>query len=315
MSNLLKKLSSLVVPLVAFALGSAAWGQDVIVMSSGGFAAPYKLLAPKFEAATGNHLTSVFGPSMGTTSGAIPMRLSRNEEADVVIVSRSELDALAQKGLVVAGSQVDLVRSRIGMAVKLGASVPDISTVPAFTRAMQVAKSIAYSDSASGVYISGELYKRLGVESELAPKSRKILAEPVGEVVARGESEIGFQQMSELKPIAGITIVGPIPDEVQKVTVFAAGVVANSHHKEAARKLIEFLSAPAVCNAIRDSALDPVAHALLPTSDAGKLRPCSSGTPRLIGSIRITPTDNLNTVNLFTALSICITLCQSNGRV
>ena len=89
MSNPLKKLSFLVVPVVAFVLSNAAWAQDVIVMSSGGFAAPYKLLAPKFEAATGNHLTSVFGPSMGTTSGAIPMRLSRNEDADVVIMARS----------------------------------------------------------------------------------------------------------------------------------------------------------------------------------------------------------------------------------
>ena len=257
-----KNVSRLLRLVLGFVLGSAVSAQNVTVMSSGGVAAPYKLLAPKFEASTGNHLNSVFGPSMGTTVGAIPMRLARNEEADVVIMARSELDALAQKGLVVPGSQVDLVRSRIGMAVKLGAMVPDISTVAAFTRTLLSAKSIAYSDSASGVYISTELYKRLGLENELAPKSRKILAEPVGEIVARGESEIGFQQMSELKPIAGITIVGPIPNEIQKVTIFAAGIVENSHRKDAARKLIEFLSSPNVCGVIRESALEPVACSL-----------------------------------------------------
>lgn len=236
-----------------------AVAQDLTVMSSGGFAPAYKELAPGYEAANGAHLNSVWGPSMGSTPGAIPVRLAHNEPADVVIMARSELDNLAKNGLVVEGSQVDLVRSRIGMAVRAGAPLPDISTVDAFRRTLLQARSIAYSDSASGVYISSELFKRLGIDQQVAAKSRQIPAEPVGEVVARGDAEVGFQQMSELKPVAGITIVGPIPDELQKTTVFAAGIVKSSSHKEAAQALIQYLASPNACPVIAKSALEPVA--------------------------------------------------------
>jgi molybdate transport system substrate-binding protein len=241
--------------------GTTAAAQDLTVVSSGGFAAPYKLLAPEFEKSTSAHLTSAWGASMGSTPTAIPMRLARNEPADVVIMARSELDGLAKKGLVVEGSQVDLALSRIGMAVKAGAKVPDIHTAAAFTKTLLDAKSIAYSDSASGVYLSTELFKRLGIEKEIAAKSHRILGDPVGEAVARGDAEIGFQQMSELKPIAGITIVGPIPDDLQKVTVFAAGVVAASQHKDAASALVRFLASPGACPPIVQSSLEPVACA------------------------------------------------------
>ncbi len=233
--------------------------QDIKVMSSGGFSAPYKVLAPEFEKESGAHVETLWGPSMGTTPGAIPVRLARGEAADVVIMARSELDALAKKGEVVEGSQVDLVRSRIGLAVRAGAAVPDISSVAAFRRTLLRARSIAYSDSASGVYIESELFKRMGIAKKMAGKSRKIPAEPVGLVVARGEAEIGFQQMSELLPISGITIVGPIPDELQKITVFSAGIVARSTAPEAGRALIHYLSSPAACPTIKQSALDPVA--------------------------------------------------------
>jgi molybdate transport system substrate-binding protein len=188
-----------------------ACAQTIKVMSSGGYSSAYKLLASQFEQATGAHLETVWGPSMGTTPGAIPVRLARGESADVVIMVRSALDELAMKGEVEQGSQVDLARSRIGMAVRAGAAIPDISSVETFRRALLQARSVAYSDSASGVYIASTLFKRLGIEEEMTPKSRQIPAEPVGLVVARGEAEIGFQQMSELLPIPGITIVGPLP--------------------------------------------------------------------------------------------------------
>jgi molybdate transport system substrate-binding protein len=236
-----------------------AGAQELTVMTSGGFAAPVEQLTPKFEASSGLHVVLVRGASMGTTTTAIPMRLARNEPADVVIMARSELDSLARKGFVIEGSQVDLVRSRIGMAVKAGAPVPDISTVAAFKRTLLAAKSIAYSDSASGVYISSEMYKILGIEDAVAPKSRRILGDPVGGVVAKGDVEIGFQQLSELKPIAGITIVGPIPDEVQKVTIFSAGVVTSSRHKDDARAFIHYLASAAVCPVIVEDALEPTA--------------------------------------------------------
>ena len=232
--------------------------QTIKVMSSGGFSAAYKLLAPQFEKATGIHPETVWGPSMGTTPGAIPVRLARGESADVVIMVRSALDELAKRGTVVKGSQVDLARSQIGMAVRAGAELPDISSVAAFRSALLRAHSVAYSDSASGVYVASTLFKRLGIEKEMAAKARQIPAEPVGLVVARGEAEIGFQQMSELLPIPGITIVGPIPDEVQGITLFSAGIVASSTAHETGSALIRYLASRASCATIKQTALDPV---------------------------------------------------------
>lgn len=235
------------------------FAQTIKVMISGGFAAPYKILLPQFEETAGVQVETVSGPSMGTTPGAIPVRLERGEPADVVIMVRASLEELVRKGKVTEGSQVDLARSRIGMAVRSGAPTPDISSVDALRRTLLQARSVAYSDSASGVYIRSTLFKRLGIEEEMATKSRQIPAEPVGQVVARGEAEIGFQQMSELLPIPGITIVGPIPDDVQEITVFSAGIVTGSKAPEAARNLIRYLASPDRCPTIKQSALEPVA--------------------------------------------------------
>jgi molybdate transport system substrate-binding protein len=252
-------LAGWVTALVFLLAGGRAYAQDLKVMNSGGFAAAYKVLAPQFEKSTGSRLETASGPSMGTSPGAIPMRLARGEAADVLIMARSALDDLARRGEVIQGSQVDLARSKIGMAVRAGAAVPAINSVAALRRALLQAHSVAYSDSASGVYIASELFSRLGIVKEIAVKSRQIPAEPVGLVVARGEAEIGFQQMSELAPIAGITVVGPIPDEVQKITVFSAGIATRATHPEAARALIRFLASPAACAAIGEAVLEPVA--------------------------------------------------------
>lgn len=256
MHNLMKRRWTLFTFVMLFA-SAHAWAQDIQVMSSGGFAAAYKALVPQFEKEKQLNVSTVWGPSMGTTPGAIPVRLSHGEPADVVIMARGELDGLAKRGLVVDGSQVDLAYSRIGMAVKAGTPAPDISSVDAFRRTLLNAKSVAYSDSASGVYIAAELFKRLGIEKEMQAKARQIPAEPVGQVVARGEAELGFQQLSELKPVPGIMIVGPIPEELQKVTVFSAGVVAKSERQEAARNLIRYLASASACDAIKQTSLDP----------------------------------------------------------
>jgi len=259
MSKVTRKFCCLLTVALVLVASVNVFAGDLKVMVSGGFSAAYKLLARKFADASDVHLETVWGPSMGEAPSAIPVRLSRGEKADVVIMARPALDALVQKGEVLEGSEIDLGRSRIGMAVRAGAATPDISSVPALRRALLRARSIAYSDSASGVYISSELFKRLGIEKEMAGKSRQIPAEPVGLVVARGEAEIGFQQMSELRPIAGITVVGPIPDEVQKVTVFSAGIVASDKSQEAGRALIRYLASRSACAVIEQSALEPVA--------------------------------------------------------
>ena len=129
--------------------------------------------------------------------------------------------------------------------------------VEAFKQALIAAKSIAYSDSASGVYVSTELFQRLGIADELRAKSREIKSERVGNVVARGEAEIGFQQISELLPVHGIDFVGPLPPELQKITVFSAGIAVTAKEPSAAKTLIEFLASPASVAAINKSGLEP----------------------------------------------------------
>jgi len=235
----------------------AAQADEIKVVTSGGFTAAYLELVPQYESATHNKLVTEFGPSMGTTHNAIPVRLERGEAIDVVIMAGPALDDLIKQGKVRAGSRVDLVESYIGMAVKAGASKPDISTVDALKRTLLAAKSIAYSDSASGVYLSTELFPKLGISEQIKAKSRKIEADPVGGVVATGEFEIGFQQISELRPVKGIDIVGPLPTGAQRVTVFAAGIPATATHPESARALIDWLASPAAYAAIRKSGLQP----------------------------------------------------------
>ena len=142
------------------------------------------------------------------------------------------------------------------MAVRAGARKPDIGSVDALKRALLEAKSIAYSDSASGVYLSTEMFQRLGIASQIAGRCKRIAGEPVGAVVARGDAEIGFQQISELLPVPGIDYVGPLPPEVQKVTLFSAGVATGSTHPAAAGALIKFLASPAAIPAIVKSGLE-----------------------------------------------------------
>ena len=236
----------------------AASAAEVHVMISGGLSAAYNALVPEFERATGNKVITAYGPSMGTTVNAIPMRLERGEPADVLILVGYALGDLIKQGKVVADSRVDLVKSKIGVAVKSGAPKPDITSPDALKRALLAAKSVAYSDSASGVYISTEMFKKLGIVDEMKDKARKIPATPVAEIVAHGDAEIGFQQISELKPVAGIDIVGPLPDELQKVTVFSAGIASVSKEPDAGKALIKFLASPAARDTIIKSGLEPM---------------------------------------------------------
>jgi molybdate transport system substrate-binding protein len=168
------------------------------------------------------------------------------------------LDELIKQGKVVAASRADLARSSIGMVVRKGAPKPDIASVAAFKRTLIEAKSIAYSDSASGVYLSTVLFQRLGIADQVLGKSRMIPGEPIGAVVARGEAQIGFQQISELLPVPGVDLVGPLPAEIQKVTVFSAGVATSAKEPDAARALIVFLASAEAAAAIAKSGMEPV---------------------------------------------------------
>jgi molybdate transport system substrate-binding protein len=242
------------------ALAVSAGAAEIKVMTSGAFTAAYLELIPEFERTTHHQIATAYGASMGNAPDSIPSRLDRGEPVDVVILAAPALDDLIKHGKVVPGSRVDLVRSSIGIAVRAGAPKPDIRTVETLKDALLEAKSIAYSASASGVYLSQELFQRLGIADEIRGKCKRIANEPVGAVVARGEAELGFQQISELLPVAGIDYVGPLPPEVQKVTVFSAGIAVGAREPEAARALIQFLASPAVIPAITKSGLEPLNH-------------------------------------------------------
>ena len=231
---------------------------EVRVMISGGFSAAYRNLTPGFERATRNVVVTIRGPSMGETPEAIPNRLRRGEPVDVLIMVDTELDDLIKQGKVVAGSRVDLARSNIGAAVRSGAPKPDISSAEALKRALLAAKSIAYSDSASGVYLSTVVFNRLGIADQIKGKSTMIPAEPIGAVVARGEAELGFQTLSALIPVPGIDVVGILPPELQKATVFSAGIAVGAKEPEAARALIRFITSPAAAAAIEKTGMEPL---------------------------------------------------------
>ena len=245
--------------LTGLLLAQPARADQITVITSGAFTAAYLQLAPDFEKSTRHTLVTLFGASMGSGPDTIPSRLERHESADVVILAAPALDDLITRGLVVAGSRVDLVRSRIGMAVKAGAPRPEISSVEALTRTLIAAKSVAISSSASGVYLSTELFPRLGVADQLKGKTQVSLGN-AGELVASGAAEIGFQQISELLPVAGIDYVGPLPSDVQRETVFSAGIVTGARAPAAAHALIAFLSSPAAAPLIAKSGLESIAH-------------------------------------------------------
>jgi len=247
--------------MAALLLAGAASAADVHVMISAGFYKVYSELGPAFERASGHHLVTTRGPSMGDSPESIPTRLTRGESADVVILDGGAAEALGKRGLVRPDSKVELARSLVGMVVREGAAKPDIGSVEAFRSTLLAAKSIAYSDSGSGTYLSTKLFPKLGVADQVAGKSRKVRGPPSGEpvaaVVARGEAEIGFQQVSELIHVPGVTYVGSIPAELQGGFTFAGAVTSKAKEPEAAGALIRFLASPEAAPTITKAGLSP----------------------------------------------------------
>ena len=246
--------------LASLALSTVAQAEEIRVMTSGGFTAAYKILGPKFAASTGNTLDTALGPSMGNAPEAIPNRLARGEKADVVIMVGYALDDLIKQGKVDPASRVELADSRIGLVVREGAPKPDISSVDGLKKTLLDAKSVAYSDSASGVYIEEQLFKRLGIEDQLKPKSTMVAKIPVGSVVATGDYQLGFQQVSELLPVPGVSFVAKIPESVQSVTRFAAGIPVGAQHPAQAKALLDYLASTAAQPDVKATGLDSVSR-------------------------------------------------------
>jgi len=227
-------------------------------MTSGAFTAAHLALIPQLERLTKTKIVTA-STSIGTGETSIPNRLKRGEVVDIVIVAEGVLRQFIEDGLVLAKGHAILARSSIAMAVRAGAPKPDIRSVDALRSTLLQAGSIGYSASESGKYLTTELLQRLGIADQVLGKCRLVGGgERVGAVVARGELEIGFQQLSELLPVQGIAHVTPLPPEVQKVSSFAAGVAASSPDQALARAAIEFLASPEAARAITNSGLEPL---------------------------------------------------------
>jgi len=229
---------------------------DFRVMISSAFTAAHLALMPQLERVTGKKIVTA-STSIGSGEMSIPARLKRGEVVDIVIVAQYVLRQFMADGLVLAEGERVVARSSIALAVRAGAPKPDIGTVDALKKTLLQAKSIGYSASESGKYYSNELVQRLGIADRVLGKSRLVdKGERVGAVLARGEVEIGLQQLSELLPVPGIAHITLLPTEVQKVSTFAAGVAATSPDKARARMVIDFLASPAAAQAITGSGLE-----------------------------------------------------------
>jgi molybdate transport system substrate-binding protein len=231
---------------------SAASAAELRVLTSAALTEAASELFPEFERVTHIKVANSFG------GDDIPGRLQSGEPADLVIIWRVHVDKLKGQGRLVPGSEVDVVRSKIGVAVRAGMPKPDISSVDALRRTLLEAKSIAYSNSISGVYVSTELFPKLGITEEVKGKSKRIVGMRVGAAVARGDAELGLQQISELLPISGIEFVGPLPAEVQLVTIFSAAYVTNANNPSGAGALVRFLTSAASTPVFVKHGLEPV---------------------------------------------------------
>ena len=222
---------------------------QIKVMLSAAFKEAYLELVPQFERATGHKVESLWVPSVQMMS-----RLKGGETVDLVILSAASLDQLRNAGLI--SERTDLARSGIGVAVKSGARKPDLSSGEAVKRAVLAARGIAYSTGPSGIYLM-DLFERMGIAEAIRSKVKQVQGEPAGGVVARGEAEIAFQQVSELLPVPGIDFVGPLPADIQQITVFSAGLHGAAKQPDAARALVKFLTAPAAAPVIRKKGMEP----------------------------------------------------------
>ena len=248
-----------VVTLIATSLVVATVAQtaEVRVMSAGATAPAYLQLVPEFESKT--RLKAVtLATSTGLGADAIVARVRGGEPVDVIFLAANVLDDLVNEGLVTAASRIDIARSSIGVAVRAGAPKPDVGSIDALKAALLAARSIAISAQISGVYLTGELLPRLGIEAQVLPKIRRAENEPAGNLVARGEAEIGIQQISELRAVRGVDYVGPLPADLQRVSTFAVGIATKAVNPTGARALIDFVTSSEGTAVLRQSGLDPI---------------------------------------------------------
>jgi molybdate transport system substrate-binding protein len=233
--------------------GAAA--AEIKVLTAGAFKQVLLMLVPDFEKQTGHKVIV-----QNDTVGALAKRIESGEVFDLAVLTPAAVNDLSSKGKFVAGSRTNLGRVGVGVVVREGAPKPDISSVDAFKKALLAAKSVAYIDPAaggsSGIYVAG-LLDRLGVAAEVKPKAKLIPGGAVAEHIARGEAELGIHQISEILPVKGVTLVGPLPADIQNYTVYAAGLGAHGKESEAAKALLKTLSGPAAADVLKSKGMEP----------------------------------------------------------
>ena len=236
----------------ALVLTTPVSAAEISLLSSTAMRESLEDLVPAFEKATGHKVTIIFKSGVDVTAA-----LRAGDQADLAVSTDTALDELAKEGKITAGSRVDFARPRVGMAVRQGAPKPDISTADGVRKMLLAAKSIGYSKGPSGIHLEGVM-KRLGIFDQVKAKLiQPALGVRVGAMVARGEAEIGVQQVNELLPIPGIDFVGPLPNEMQPVLVYSLAVPATAKERTAAAALMKYLTSEAALPVFKKLGLDP----------------------------------------------------------
>jgi molybdate transport system substrate-binding protein len=243
--------------MVVMAAGAprGAVGAEIKVLTAGAFKQVLLALLPDFERTSGHKVTVE-----NDTVGALTKRIAGGEAFDLAVLTPKAVDDLAKEGKFAAGSRANLARVGVGVVVKDGTPKPDISSLAAFKQALLAAKSVAYIDPAaggsSGIYVAG-LLDKLGIAADVKPKAKLIPGGAVAEHVAKGEAELGIHQISEILPVKGVTLVGPLPAEIQNYTVYAAGIGAHAKESDAAKALLKTLTSPAAAEVLKSKGMEP----------------------------------------------------------
>jgi molybdate transport system substrate-binding protein len=246
----------LVAGIAGVALGSsAAEAVELKLLTAGAFKSTVVALLPEYEKASGNKVTVE-----NETVGALMKKIEAGESFDVVVMTPETVDKLVGESKIMAGSRTNLARVGVGVMVKAGASKPDISTVDAFKKALIDAKSVSFIDPASGgssgIYME-KLIERLGIADQVKPKEKLKDGGYVADVISSGEAELGIHQISEIVPHEGVTLVGPLPKEIQNYTVYAAGVGPTTKYPDEARKVIAVFSGPSAQALFKSKGMEP----------------------------------------------------------
>jgi molybdate transport system substrate-binding protein len=248
-------LVGLAMVLIGAGAARPAAAAEIKVLTAGAFKQVLVALLPDFERTSGHKVVVE-----NDTVGALTKRIEGGETFDLAVLTPAAVDALASKGKLVPGSRANLARVGIGVVVKEGAPKPDIGSLAAFKQVLLAAKSVAYIDPAaggsSGIYVAG-LLDKLGIAAEVKPKAKLIPGGAVAEHVARGEAELGIHQISEILPVKGVTLVGPLPADIQNYTVYAAALGAQAKESDAAKALLKALSGPAAAEVLKSKGMEP----------------------------------------------------------